>query len=95
MLTASDTALARGERWVAPSVVARKLRYSTRTVQRMCESGAIPAHCDPSERWRIPASWLDAELRKLGAVVRRARNRDDRDDRDKRMESQSGTMTSR
>lgn len=72
--TAPLTAIAREERWVSVSVVARRLKYSERTIRRRCDAGAIPAHrLTAHGEWRVSASWLAAELAKIGAVIVRRR----------------------
>lgn len=72
--TAPLTAVAREERWLSTSVVARRLKYSERTIRRRCDAGEIPAHrLGDQGQWRVSASWLAAELAKIGAAVIRRR----------------------
>lgn len=71
MTSTAATAAARAERYLSTSTVAQRLQLADRTVRRQCAAGAIPAMRVGDGPWRVPSSWVHAQLARIGAVIRR------------------------
>ncbi len=60
------------ERWLTTGQVARRLGYHIETIRKRCHLGEIPAHrFEGQGPWKIPKSWVDEEMRRMGAFVRK------------------------